>query len=73
MSTKAKTVLIRGLRIVAFTVVGAVIGYLSGPEVSDLVPAGYQFLITGAVIPALAALDKYLRYGNDPGEPEPPA
>ena len=68
LTTKWKTVILRGIRSAAAVAVASLAAYVTGPEVTALIPAGYQFLVVGAVVPSLLALEKWLRYGGDPGE-----
>ncbi len=73
MSKKTKTVLLRVLRALGATVIASVAAFLAGPDVAEIVPGGYQFLVTGITVPLLLGLEKYLRYGGDPGEARPNA
>jgi len=68
MTSKIQTVVLRGARAAAAVAVASVAAYVTGPEVTALIPGGYQFLVVGAAVPALLALEKWLRYGSDPGE-----
>jgi len=68
MTNKTKTVLLRFARVTTATAVASIAGFIAGPDVLSWVPGGYQFLVTGALVPALVAFEKRLRYGSDPGE-----
>lgn len=68
MTSKTKTVLLRLARTAAISGVGVLAGFAAGPDVAGIVGDGNMWLVTGFVIPALAALDKFVRYGSDPGE-----
>jgi hypothetical protein len=59
---KRKAVLIRGLKGLAAVALGFVAAYIVGPNVLDVVPTEYQFLVTGIVAPSLLALQKALTW-----------
>lgn len=68
MSKQTKTILLRALRSFAAVLIASLAGWLAGPEAASIVPAGYQFIVTGLLIPTLLAVEKWFRYGGDPGE-----
>lgn len=68
MSDKTKTILLRFLRVGAAGVVAYVIAWLAGPDVTELLGAERAVLLAAVLTPLLAALEKALRYGADPGE-----
>lgn len=72
MTKKTKTVLLRFARATAALVVGAVAGFIVGPEALEIVPDPYDTLVTMTVAPALLAAEKWLRFGRDPGEGDTP-
>lgn len=65
MQPQKKTIIARALRAAAAVAVASLAAWVVGPEALSLIPAGYQFLVVGAVAPALLALEKYLRDGGD--------
>ena len=68
MSRKTKTLLVRFARGAGAVLVAYAIGKISGPDFLDLVPDPYDVGVTGILVPALLSLEKWLRYGEDPGE-----
>lgn len=68
MSLKFKTVLLRFVRGVGGVAVAFSASYVVSEDVLGLVPDQYDWLFIGVLAPALIALEKYLRYGSDPGE-----
>lgn len=65
MKPNRKVILLRALRGAAAVAVASLAAWATGPEALSLIPAGYQFLVVGAVAPALLALEKWLRDGGD--------
>lgn len=68
MTAKTKVVLLRLARSAAAAGVGVLAGFVAGPDIAGIVGEGNMWIVTGVVTPALIALDKFVRYGNDPGE-----
>lgn len=62
MTNKTKLTLKRLVKGAGAVLVAYVAGKLTGPDVLDLVPDPYDVLVTGALVPLLLALEKYLRY-----------
>lgn len=60
-----KVILLRAARSLGAVLVGSAAAWVVGPEALALIPAGYQFLVVGALAPALLALEKYIRDGGD--------
>lgn len=68
-TSKRKTVLLRLVRTAGATLVAFVIAWLAGPDVADVVGSTQNAVLLAAVLtPLLAAAEKALRYGGDPGE-----
>lgn len=68
MTEKTKTVVLRFVRGTAALVVAALAAWVVSPDVLDIVPDAYDWIVVGVVAPGLLAIDKALRYGSDPGE-----
>lgn len=56
-----RAVVIRFARIAALTLIGLAAGFVVSPEVLELVGTTGAVIVSAVVVPALAALDKYLR------------
>lgn len=67
-TTKKKTVILRALRTASAVAVAGFVGWLSGPDVTELLGAQNAVLLAAVATPLLVALEKALRYGKDPGE-----
>ena len=65
MTSSRKTILLRFLRSLAALIVASTAAWVVGPDALSLVPAGYQFIVTGVLAPALLALEKWIRDGGD--------
>jgi len=65
MTNKTKTVLLRFVRGVAAVAIAAAATWVVSPEVLDIVPTQYQWLVFTFLAPGLLALNKWLRYGSD--------
>lgn len=61
MKVQAKAVILRFVRMAILTVLALASGYVVSPEVLDLVGQSGAVIVSAIVVPALAALDKYLR------------
>lgn len=61
MNESRKRILRRLARAAAATVIGGLVGFLSGPDVVELIPAPYNALLSAVLIPLLMAADKALR------------
>lgn len=65
MSTKRQIILKsfakRLARAVGATAIAALIGFLTGPEVAELIPAQYAVLVSAVLMPLLLAAEKALR------------
>lgn len=68
LSPKVVTVLKRSARALGAVLVGFLVAWLAGPDVTELVGSDTQALVVAVVTPLLLAADKWLRYGSDPGE-----
>jgi len=68
LSDKVKTILFRAVRSAAAVAVAGIIGWLAGPDFAELVGTEYAVLVAAVLTPLLLALDKWIRYGSDPGE-----
>lgn len=65
MTDKTKTVLLRFARSLAAIAIAAAATWVVSPDVLDLVPASYQWVVFVVLAPGLQALNKWLRYGED--------
>lgn len=65
MSEKTKAVGLRFARVLAATVVALVAAWVVSPEVLNLVPESYRFIVVSIIAPLLVSLDKYLRVAPD--------
>lgn len=61
LQVQAKSVILRFVRMAVLTVLALASGYVVSPEVLDLVGQSGAVIVSAVVVPALAALDKYLR------------
>lgn len=61
MTESRKRILRRLARTAAATAVAAAIGFVSGPDMVELVPAPYNALVSAVLIPLFMAADKALR------------
>lgn len=68
MNPKKRTIILRALRTAGATAIAGLIGWLAGPDVAELVGTEQAVLLAAVLTPLLAAAEKYLRYGSDPGE-----
>lgn len=68
MTPKRKTILIRFLRAAGAVLIAAIVGFVTGPDFVELLPAPWNGIAASVLVPALLAADKFRRYGNDPGE-----
>lgn len=67
--SKRKTVLLRALRVAGAGAVAWLIAWLAGPDVADVVGSSQNAVLLAAVLtPILAAVEKWIRFGGDPGE-----
>ena len=62
MTSKTKSVLIRGAKALAATAVAGVATWIASPDVLNIVPTSYQWIITVVAVPGLLSLEKYLGY-----------
>lgn len=65
MNPSKRVILLRFLRATGALIAASAAAWVVGPEALSLIPAGYQFVIVGAVAPALLALEKFIRDGGD--------
>ena len=70
LTLKRKTILLRLLRTAGAAVVAWALNWLASGGLVDFIPAGNAALVVVVLTPILTALEKYLRYGSDPGEGE---
>ena len=69
MSDKRKTVLLRAARTAGASALAWLTAWIAGPDVSEIIGNGeYAVLLAAVLTPIFAALEKAIRYGNDPGE-----
>lgn len=68
MTNKTKTVLLRFARSLAALVIAGVATWVVSPEVLGIVPDDYEWVVFLLLAPALQAANKWLRYGDAPGE-----
>ena len=69
ISTKRATVLKRFARTLGATILSVIAAWAVGPEALDMVDnAAAQALIVGVLAPMIVAVEKSLRFGEEPGE-----
>lgn len=60
MTNNTKLVLKRFAKGLAAAVLAVLATWVASPDVLNLVPTSYQWIITAAVVPGLLAIEKYL-------------
>lgn len=69
MTHKRKTVLLRWLRTLGATITANMLLVVSNPDALQAMQEDWHaFVIANLLIPTLTAMEKYLRYGAEPGE-----
>lgn len=61
MTASRQRILRRLLRSAAATAIAGLVGFLSGPDMVELIPAPYNALAAAVLIPLLMAADKAMR------------
>ncbi len=61
MTSSRKRILTRLVRSAAATAIAGAVGFLSGPDVAEIVPAPYNALLSAVLLPLFMAADKWLR------------
>lgn len=73
MTSKTKSVLIRALKGLAATAIAGVATWVASPDVLNIIPTSYQWIITVVGVPGLLSLEKYLGYKPAPVPTPAPA
>jgi hypothetical protein len=68
VTNKTKTVVLRFVRSLAALVIAGVATWVVSPDVLGIVPDDYEWVVFLVLAPGLQALNKWLRYGDAPGE-----
>lgn len=61
MTSARRRILRRLVRSAAATTIAGLIGFLSGPDAAEVIPAPYNALAAAVLVPLLMAADKALR------------
>jgi hypothetical protein len=68
MTDKTKTVVLRFVRSMAALVIAAAATWVLSPDALNVIPDDYEWVVFLLLAPALQALNKWLRYGDDSDE-----
>lgn len=66
LSLKLKRVLVRAAKGLGAVVVGFLVAWLAGPDVTELIGSDNQALVVAVVTPLLLAAEKWLKWEDAP-------